>query len=825
MRLRRSRAGSYGDLSTTADSTRNGAVETQAKNRYPLRRRASAVRFASKIARQRKSRLEPMEIPTLKSFQGGDDDFGLNNGNNQIDDQYQDSGKDVTGEGETVTGRLKRNLKALELPPTLESTSSKSPKRHQERSQSVLLHSPIFKNNGKYRRITDFEAQSDVVTDGMAIPPTIFSLDAEEEESSDEEEDAEEAKFQDMIRPLTASRKNFLTASRNYDKFAQKQGKTRPRTPRRLYMESCKDRHVNPEPAITRSTKGVNADGGVSFKNYGMGDDQVEALSSGFGAMFLKYLDLSNNRIMKERAATRIINKLDPHLLQKLDMSKNRLGPKSFEVLINLVSESTALLSLGLEETTIKTDSIKKLCNAICRREVCPATDVVIYECPLKVLNLAGNHIGDDGVKCLANAIPNSKNLISLDLSWNNIRKQGAVALFNSVNGKTTLENLDVGYNALGTFQDDEREAVHALAKMLGEEDGGCSLTHLNLSHNQLGVEDCKIISSALKSNHNLMGLHVEGNMGWIDSKGFLIPEAEGAELRQHATVYSRILPDLMNSQLSKKHKEWKVSCNCWVCEVWQEYTFEWDPDTSVKGGDKSEVPTDSYKVELVASYEKWERQKLKYDGDSFTYKLVAMVPPGKQQYGFIINSGEVTIAIDQESGKRDVTWGNYSDKSVKKLPYRVNNVVMKRPSDFDVDKALEPRNKEIKKKKVGPWKVGWSDELMRFSSSNSHLIKTNPPRSFPRASSQRTTSRTVKNSWTSASNSTTVARDSTRKLQRRGPRMIWLWTRQKQNRFFAGPLSTSSIYSRATLQQSGRETKFSQWGRTRTTNSWGLAI
>ena len=141
---------------------------------------------------------------------------------------------------------------------------------------------------------------------------------------------------------------------------------------------------------------------------------------------------------------------------------------------------------------------MKKLCAAISRREICPATDVIIYECPLKVLNLAGNNIDDAGVKCLASVIPKCNNLISLDLSWNNIRKDGAVALFNSVNGKTALENLDIGYNALGTFQDESREAVNALARMLDEE-GGCSLTHLNLSHNQLGVQDCKIISGALK--------------------------------------------------------------------------------------------------------------------------------------------------------------------------------------------------------------------------------------------------------------------------------------------------------------------------------------
>lgn len=67
--------------------------------------------------------------------------------------------------------------------------------------------------------------------------------------------------------------------------------------------------------------------------------------------------------------------------------------------------------------------------EAICRREVCPATDVVIYECHLKVLNLAGNNIDDAGAKTIAKAIPKCKNLLSLDLSWNNIRNAGGEAL------------------------------------------------------------------------------------------------------------------------------------------------------------------------------------------------------------------------------------------------------------------------------------------------------------------------------------------------------------------------------------------------------------
>ena len=558
------------------------------------------------------------------------------------------------------------------------------------------------------------------------------------ESSSDEEGDEEDMKIQTMFRPLSASRRQFLISSKSYDKFAQKQHGDQPKTPRRLYMQTCREVQVNPEPLITRATKGFSLDGGVSLKNYGMGDDQVEALSAGLGVMFMKHLDLSNNRIFREKTASAILSKLDPHVLQKLDMSKNRLGPKSFQILIELVRESTALLSLGLEETSISTACIAKLCEALCRRELCPMTDVVIFECPLKILNLAGNDIDDKATRCIANAIRKSKNLISLDLSWNNIRRQGAIDLFNSIDGKTCIESLDIGYNAIGTSTDEGRSAVHALAKMLSESDEGCSLTHLNLSHNQLGLEDCEILSKALQSNHTLMGVHVEGNQGFIDSRGFLIPDAKDATLQQHATVYSRILPALVNPKLGNRKEEWKAGCNCWVCERWQEYTFVWDPTKSQEGdGENSCVPTSSYKVDLITSYEKWVKQKMNYDEETRTYRLMAMVPPGNQQYAFVVNGGDATVAMDQAIRKRDDMWGNFVEESVKKLPYKVNNVVIKRPSIFDAEKALEPRRKEMKKRKVIAWSfprslfakyrqdtASFLDDCFEFDYSNTGIQK-----------------------------------------------------------------------------------------------------
>ena len=83
-------------------------------------------------------------------------------------------------------------------------------------------------------------------------------------------------------------------------------------------MQMCEELGTAPEPLITRTTKGVSLDGGVSLKNYGMGDKQVQAFAAGVGVMYIRHLDLSNNRIQEEKTSCSILSKLNPFIIQKV---------------------------------------------------------------------------------------------------------------------------------------------------------------------------------------------------------------------------------------------------------------------------------------------------------------------------------------------------------------------------------------------------------------------------------------------------------------------------------------------------------------------------
>ena len=57
------------------------------------------------------------------------------------------------------------------------------------------------------------------------------------------------------------------------------------------------------------------------------------------------------------------------------------------------------------------------------------------------------------------------------------------------------------------------------------------SLVHVDLSYNMIKQDDCATIAHGLKMNHQILGLHFQGNLGYIDALGHLhegVPEHLG---------------------------------------------------------------------------------------------------------------------------------------------------------------------------------------------------------------------------------------------------------------------------------------------------------
>lgn len=90
-------------------------------------------------------------------------------------------------------------------------------------------------------------------------------------------------------------------------------------------------------------------------------------------------------------------------------------------------------------------------------------------------------------------------------------------------------------------------------------------------------------MKDGLDENHTLMGIHLEGNEGSIDALGFMQPhDLKGMVDREDPFryhIFTRISPELkMGACKTKTRVALKATSNCWICEGWSEYLFEFRP-------------------------------------------------------------------------------------------------------------------------------------------------------------------------------------------------------------------------------------------------------
>ena len=77
------------------------------------------------------------------------------------------------------------------------------------------------------------------------------------------------------------------------------------------------------------------------------------------------------------------------------------------------------------------------------------------------------------------------------------------------------------------------------------------TLRHLDISYNKLNIEEITTIGEKLKSNHTILGMHVEGNQAYYDQKGYLIPKEQN------------LRPETVLS--SPRTRQTGVRTNCWI--------------------------------------------------------------------------------------------------------------------------------------------------------------------------------------------------------------------------------------------------------------------
>jgi len=98
-----------------------------------------------------------------------------------------------------------------------------------------------------------------------------------------------------------------------------------------------------------------------------------------------------------------------------------------------------------------------------------------------------------------------------------------------------------------------------------------------------IDAREITILKKGLDLNHTLMGIHTMGNECDADTFGGIVPhDVEGlddAHDAAKATLQNKIQPNVqMGVCKNKEAIRLQVNSNCWICEGWSEFFFEFRP-------------------------------------------------------------------------------------------------------------------------------------------------------------------------------------------------------------------------------------------------------
>ncbi|KAJ1455746.1 hypothetical protein M885DRAFT_198911 [Pelagophyceae sp. CCMP2097] len=158
-----------------------------------------------------------------------------------------------------------------------------------------------------------------------------------------------------------------------------------------------------------------------------------------------------------------------------------------------------ALEDLGLDACGISTSSARPLAT-------------LLRSGHLKVLRLARNRLGDGAIPILARVVGEqrgARGLLELDLGHNDVDADGARALAAALLHNDALMKLSLAGNARLGNQKSKNFPAKALAEALR---ANKTLTELDLSATDIGVDGARMLCEALLQNASLERLHFHGN-------------------------------------------------------------------------------------------------------------------------------------------------------------------------------------------------------------------------------------------------------------------------------------------------------------------------
>ena len=251
------------------------------------------------------------------------------------------------------------------------------------------------------------------------------------------------------------------------------------------------------------------------------------------------------------------------HILQKmrvLNLSNNKLGGSSCDLLAKAVPSMTWLDKLSLGGNPIKRGGAVEVIKALC-------------DIGVKQLWLFNTGIGEPECEALCELLKSSHSLQHLYISLNNLSSESVASIINGLSHNSSVTYLNISnshfsmanVNSLASVLKDcskcrltllyledchiNSEGAVELATALCK---NSTLKYLSLNHNPIGVGGASSISDSLQHNTSLGSLHLRDNSVGEEGVHQLINS-----LKHNQTLWSLWLPEKYKSETSDHRIYW----------------------------------------------------------------------------------------------------------------------------------------------------------------------------------------------------------------------------------------------------------------------------
>ncbi|KAL4442176.1 hypothetical protein ABPG74_009194 [Tetrahymena malaccensis] len=383
----------------------------------------------------------------------------------------------------------------------------------------------------------------------------------------------------------------------------------------------------------------------LNLNYFSINDKQVDVVSTAVSeGKKYKVIKLSKNRITNE-GLSNFLNNL-PSNIKNVDISYNCFSDIGIMPLISRISKSefTQLQEISIEGNNLGDKSISKLLTAL-----------QDYTKLLK-LNISKNSLTINCIPSLVNLITQSSSIKELYLKWNKFKSESGQKIAESLLENDSIKVLDLSYNSLGISNNQKCQFSKTFAKLI-EKDDDCSLIHIDISYNQINYQETQIISEALKKNFTILGFHFNGNYGFIDRSGFLIPSKDISNLLSPLETKIQGVKRVEQSSLMIE----ATQDYCWICQGWEEKKFVWRPLIS------GQIQAEPIFVHI--STEQYIPKKLEKEinGNLVYYVYRGMCPPNTKVNYFFTANGHCLFAKEQTNEEINLIniQISYSDETI----------------------------------------------------------------------------------------------------------------------------------------------------------------